>query len=216
MEQEIKLRTYLEYVAEEILANGWVGSQKAKEMDVPSTAAISYSHIVSTLPNIYNPKPSKQAKNLVAETYKWIEENTSKPNMTEYEYTLLLIFKAEILDIDSISYAASAVWCAKCALNRAVKGKLGENVESLYVGRVGEKLEILLRVEAIKPVDGPFGRSYLHRFIDERGNQLSWFSSQGTDMKEDKVYLVSGTVKKQEQFRGVKTTILSRCKYYET
>jgi hypothetical protein len=212
----VNLRAYLEFVAEEILLNGWIGSVKAKEMEVPSTATMAYGKLVAVLPEIYNPKPSQQAKALAAATYGWVEEATTKPNVNEYEFSLLLIFKSEMIEYNAIGFAASAVWGARRTQIKARTTEEGTATESQHVGKVGDKIKLELAVQLIKPCDGTFGRSYLHRFVDKAGNNVNWFSTQGTDMVEGKTYKVFGTVKKHDEYLGVKATILSRCRYEET
>jgi len=50
--------------------------------------------------------------------------------------------------------------------------------------------------------------------IDLSGNHLTWFAS-GSDMEVGNTYKLLGTIKKHDEYNGVKQTILTRCKVKE-
>jgi hypothetical protein len=52
-----------------------------------------------------------------------------------------------------------------------------ENRESNWVGSVGEKLRIKVKVLSMTDIESFYGSVKLHRFIDENGNILVWFCS---------------------------------------
>lgn len=87
-------------------------------------------------------------------------------------------------------------------------------VESKHVGDIKERItfngEFLVKV----PMDGFYGMSMLYIIQDDEGNQYKWISTSANHfdhMVGDKAEIV-GTVSKHDEFRGVKQTILKRCK----
>lgn len=91
--------------------------------------------------------------------------------------------------------------------------------ESTYVGAVGQrdKKGCLATLEAIIPVgaDSMYGPKYLHKFRTEGGDILTWFASGSSGAGRDdvgKTFRIVGTVKEHSEFRGVKQTVLTRCK----
>lgn len=82
---------------------------------------------------------------------------------------------------------------------------------SEYYGEVGERFRgIPATYIKSRSFDTQYGWTVLHTFqIGE--NVLNWFTQKELDFAEGQAILLSGTVKKHEEYRGVKTTQLSRC-----
>jgi hypothetical protein len=80
-----------------------------------------------------------------------------------------------------------------------------------WVGTVGERSEFTLTVKSIIPIESDFGHSSLHMMYDENGNQFKWFSTS-KDLEIGSTVKLKATVKKHDEYKGVKATLLSRCK----
>ena len=82
---------------------------------------------------------------------------------------------------------------------------------SEYMGVEGERLRNLTAtVKSTRGFMGKYGWTNLYTFqIGE--NILSWFTSTEQELEDGQVVILTGTVKKHEDYRGVKTTQLSRC-----
>lgn len=83
---------------------------------------------------------------------------------------------------------------------------------SEHVGHLGDRIDFDGNVEFTLVKDGYYGATTIVRFRDEAGNVLTWFASGVHGYEKDAPVHVRGTVKKHEEFRGVKATVLSRCK----
>lgn len=86
--------------------------------------------------------------------------------------------------------------------------------KSEYQGVVGRRQVFSgLRCEKIILVNGQYGSTGIHKLVDGSGNQFTWFASGSTEwMREGDVADVTGTVKSHEEYKGVKQTVLTRCK----
>lgn len=96
--------------------------------------------------------------------------------------------------------------------DRLVKQRAAKSNE--WVGVVGQKIPPThVQVVGTSYVDGPFGRTQIVRMEDEKGNFFTWFNNSATAMKpsEEKIKIV-GTVKKHDEYKGRKQTILTRVK----
>jgi len=82
---------------------------------------------------------------------------------------------------------------------------------SEYYGEVGERFRGISAIYVkSRSFDTRYGWTVLHTFqIGE--NVLNWFTQKELDLTEGQSILLSGTVKKHEEYRGVKITQLSRC-----
>jgi hypothetical protein len=86
--------------------------------------------------------------------------------------------------------------------------------DSAFVGHVGEKLAFRARLVAMIPCDSAYGRSYVNKFLTDKGESFVWFSKAGTHGPRDlgKAFDVKGTVKAHKEYHGAKETALTRCK----
>ena len=124
---------------------------------------------------------------------------------------------------------------AKKNHDRLVEKKIAEeerakaNAEVEYYGAVGDKFELTLTFDKSFCFEGAYGFTYIHLFHDDEGHQFKWSSSNGTYKVEyDKTadfggieycefeighkYFMKGTVKTHNEYKGVKQTVITRCK----
>lgn len=104
-----------------------------------------------------------------------------------------------------------------------------ENAKVEYYGNVGDKFELTLIFDKTFGFETMYGYSYIHLFHDDEGHQFKWSSSNGTYKVEyDKTadfggieycefevghkYLMKGSVKAHNEYKGVKQTVITRCK----
>ena len=85
---------------------------------------------------------------------------------------------------------------------------------SQWIGEVGEKLKgFELNVISIKPYRSDYGVSHRVNFQDDNGNNFTWWSSKAVDFVDgDRVKVEVATVKKHDEFNGIKSTTLLRPK----
>ena len=120
-------------------------------------------------------------------------------------------------------------------LERLAKEKMyREGTLDEYFGNVGDKFEKELMFERIIGFEGYYGYTYFIFFRDEEGHVFKWSTSNGTyhmyhktngkegylDYEVGKKYLIKGTVKEHSEYKGIKQTVITRCKVlkdeYET
>lgn len=82
---------------------------------------------------------------------------------------------------------------------------------SEWVGTEGERLRnIEVKYISQRSFDTRFGWTNLHTF--KRGEDiLIWFTQKDLDFEEGQTVLLTGTVKKHDEYKGAKNTQLSRC-----
>ena len=80
-----------------------------------------------------------------------------------------------------------------------------------FVGEIGERLRALdVQLMSIREYDGAYGLSYIYQF-SYKGDILIWMTSKWMDIEPDKWYVLTGTVKKHNSYKGMNQTYLSRC-----
>jgi hypothetical protein len=79
---------------------------------------------------------------------------------------------------------------------------------SEYVGMVGDKLELTLKVVASDYQDFGYGPTYQTKLVDEHGNVFVWYAAE----KQEGEFKVKAKVKGHKEFRGVKSTQINYVK----
>lgn len=113
-----------------------------------------------------------------------------------------------------MGFAASMVSSYQRAVEKEAlyqaKKKIGEN--SNFVGAIGERLrDINVKVIAVRDIESDFGLSVLYTFQGDDGNLYkTFYSGSSWEADVDDKLKITGTVKKHEDFRGTKSTMLNR------
>lgn len=94
-------------------------------------------------------------------------------------------------------------------------GKREAKKESNYIGTVGEKIESAATVRNIKEMSTMFGNTSLVEMEDDDNNILNWWTSTSLDFKEGDEIIISGKVKKHDEFKGTKITTIKNCKVFK-
>lgn len=99
---------------------------------------------------------------------------------------------------------------AKAKVERKIREAEGPSL-SEYVGEIGERLRHLTAVyKSCRGFMGVYGWTNIYTF--QCGEDvLVWFTAKDCELEYGTIVDLTGTVKKHEEFRGVKTTQLSRC-----
>ena len=88
-----------------------------------------------------------------------------------------------------------------------------EGLGSEYVGEVKERIEFEAEVMGVYGTEGFYGHTDIVKFKDAAGNHFTWFASDYTDLVRGDRMTIKGTVKKHDDYKGIKQTILTRCKF---
>lgn len=106
-------------------------------------------------------------------------------------------------------YVNKVKWDARRA--RAEQAKKELNNE--YAGAVGDKITTEATLTGYSTFDGYYGLMYVYNFKDVQGRMLVWFTSKAlTAVNDGDTITIKGTVKKLSEYKGIKQTVLTRCK----
>lgn len=95
-------------------------------------------------------------------------------------------------------------------VERAVSSVLYKPTNSEHQGKVGERLDLILKVNKAIKIETNYGTSTMHVMSDYDGNTYIWSTTSKT-LTVDNEYEVRGTVKAHSEYHGDKQTILTRC-----
>ena len=94
-----------------------------------------------------------------------------------------------------------------------------EAEQSQYLGQVGDKITVQIsKAEVVYSFDYQISYyksviNYIYKFTDINGNILTWTTSTDFDDDElNKINTLTGTIKELKDYKGIKQTVLTRCK----
>lgn len=150
---------------------------------------------------------------LAYEAIAWIIELPQEGN-SGYLWGLKIIADDGWVEQRSRGLAASLIPAYQRAQDRALEVRReNEGRVSEWVGTVGERLELSLTVKALKTMPAnDFGESLLITFLDPEGRTVKWFATAAWayELEPDNPIKVRARVKKHDEYRGLKQTIITR------
>ena len=98
----------------------------------------------------------------------------------------------------------------QAAIKEIVESKIYEPSNSEYVGEVGDRLTLTVKVRQAIITDGLYGANTFHVFEDENGNAFTW-ATNAKSWEKGEVHTIKATVKEHKLYKNEKQTVLTRC-----
>lgn len=147
----------------------------------------------------------------------------------DYTNNLQVFLKAEDIPENGLGILVSAVpYYNNLIAREAEQRKLEEASNSKFIGNIGQRLTVdIATVRLLNIYDGYYGSTWRYQIIDAQGNVFMWDASNSIwdtfrvkdslngDVVEGLPLQLVGTVKKHDEFRGIKQTWLTRCRVTE-
>lgn len=152
-------------------------------------------------------------KDRVEESLAWISSQESTNN---YISNLKVVCSQDWCTGRDLGILVSLVPTYKRAIDeeiaKAQRAKEREaEKQSEYLGQVGDKITFTTsKIECIWSGENQFGISYLYKMTDTSGNIIMWSTDKGLDLDDN--FNVSCSIKKLEDYKGVKQTWVTRCR----
>jgi len=218
--KRVSLKDFLIYVSHFANSFGYVSVKNAEEHEEPTTKTLALNAMFPTNIDGRGQVPlTEKDKTLADDTIKWVkdftskEENITNSSMPEFWRNVKAIFDSNVVSYKTFGYAAATVGMYIHKKNKEKDESLNNQNPSAYVGTIGQKIETTVTVLYSKPITSYYGIVTLYNMEDKNGNNIKWFSSGTTTYLEDgQTYKIKATVKKQEEFKNKKQTIVTRLK----
>jgi hypothetical protein len=145
----------------------------------------------------------------------WVESFEERESLSDYEHNLLAIVNARNVEWKYRGYIASIPMAYGRHLAKLYHK---DDVTSNHVGEVGKRETFNVKFVKETGFHTDYGYMVILTFETAEGDQLVWKTTSFDTSKAEigNTYLLTGTVKKHSEFRGVKQTELNRCKLQET
>lgn len=201
----------LRVACEIIKLHGYV--KTVNEECEPSTKdrVIGYltNHVVSEKDK-YIECESDYAKDLTSSVLEYFRNSSDS---SEYMINVRTLLSNEYASWRDIGYIVSAVpsYLRYKKQEDERKQNLGS---SEYYGTVGDKVTLteVRSVRLVTSYETVYGLTYIFQIIDSCGNVFIWRTSKYIDT-DKALAKIAGTIKSHEEYRGIKQTELTRCKF---
>jgi hypothetical protein len=180
-----------------------------------------------TVHDILDPR-DKHARKIAAQVAPILDEQDEKAaevrafilsdafgGASEYVTNLKAVIGAETVAPRNFGLLVSAPQAMFRAQEKTLVEKAADALPaSEWFGTAKEKVEFTGLITGIRYIDGDFGSTVLYTIRNQKtGAQVKWFASREVlGDKQDVEVAIKGTVKKHDEYRGIKSTVLTRCK----
>lgn len=128
---------------------------------------------------------------------------------SEYAQNMRSLMMADTLAPRSLGMVVSAYGCWQ----RMNQERLERETRpvSQHIGAVKSKVTVKGEVAMVRGIEGQYGVTTL-LVLNCDGNVVKWFASGEHDFQKGATMTLTGTVKDHGEYKGVKETVLTRCK----
>lgn len=204
-----------QYYAKEYFVAMVLSTIRRKHGFVSSTKMDSTYENVFSSRNVVTKEDEEKAKVIC----KWYDEkiNTISDNefarLTDYERNLHAIFGKRFISTPyELKLMCSAV--PYYERNQVKKSNGG------YVGKIGDKVTVTAMVRSTRLCNTPYGNTWLLECVDKSSNVIKCFVTEQSrngklieKMENLDLITITGTIKKHDDFRGTKSTLLTRVNF---
>lgn len=209
-----ELDVVLAFAVREVAENGY----RPKSSGVPPFTSENVHDMVHPTPDLIKAKgrPAPPTDEELEKARAIIAYFAALEPKSDFEHNVSAIARAGIVGAKHYGYAVSLVCAYERAMGREAvrKAERAARAASDFFGEVGKRETFKLTVTKVIDFDGAYGTQHLHLFADEVGNVAKWMTNSQR-LEVGTTYEVKATVKKHDEYKGTKQTVLSRCKATE-
>lgn len=217
----VDMKNFLSGVVAASSLYGYISKSKAREINENNNKTIveatcdltirlmSSKNVEEDWKNIYK---SDDTNTFVEEALEWIQ-NMDADNNSYFE-NLKVICSNELVELKHIGYAASLIASYKNHLKAEKKKKEAEKQNEMYhyYRNVDDKISLQGNLACVANYDTQFGTMYVYKMI-QSSCIFVWKTSKYLGIDDSgKEVMITGKIKEQSEFRGVRQNILTRCK----
>lgn len=145
----------------------------------------------------------------------------AKSHPSDFNHNVSVVLQQTCVDCKYVKYLYfiptfylnKIKWEARKQEAEAKKQAFMETLKNAWAGSVGDKITTEATLTRYSMFDSQYGIMYVYNFKDVQGHVLVWFTSKAlTAVNEGDNITIKGTIKKLSEYKGIKQTVLTRCK----
>jgi hypothetical protein len=217
-ESRFGLLHFMGFVAAAVRADGWRSRTTARNMGGSATADDAFGAMLAVATGgvkaEYKPDAAAWARGEAAVNFmsEYLETHGED---NDYLHNLKVVIKTGTLDWKLAGLAASILVTAEREQGKEIERRKHSNLKetSRHLGEVkGKLLGVKATVTGNREMEGSYGVTTLVKFVTSDGCAMTWFASGSvsSEWEMGKEYLLAATVKKHDEYQGLKQTVLTR------
>jgi hypothetical protein len=217
---DCSLAEFLSIVASCVREQGWVSRTAAREQGGNATADRAITYMGDRkLAKEAGCEPTAEDIDAAAAAEAWAEALTDgevDAAKGDYLHNLRAVARSGIVGHKSAGIAASTVIAHQRAIGRERQRaeRAARPMADVWLGEVGKRETWAVALDFVTGYESAYGYTTVLKFRTAEGATLTWKASRTDLTREDvgKTYALTGTVKKHDEYKGSKQTIVSRCR----
>lgn len=139
---------------------------------------------------------------------RWLEERSDRAELIEWLRNQRGNFLRNMLE--SFNGWGCLTERQEDAVRKIRADREARGAESQHIGSVGERSVFTLIFKNVTGYDTDYGTAWLHKFTDQSGNIVTYKGTKHLEAERGAIVKIKATVKRHDELKGVKRTILSR------
>jgi len=198
---------FLTYVAAAIRVDGWISRKFSYMSGKPATASVAMEQI-SLRDDKYTPTSEDRA--LGEQTALWMEGLELRQDNNDYMKNLATVGSVGCVERRTAGIAASGISAMKREFGESlIPEKKDRPAAANYLGEIGERITVDVTVDVVRAYQNDWSSGFIFKMHTASGDVVTCFNLKGGANEGDKL-TIKGTVKKQNEFKGQKETVLNR------
>lgn len=163
--------------------------------------------------------PTTEDAEIAEKAMDWMKSVDSNGNEFLYNMTIIANDKDGLAEPRDVGILAAGVHSyVKSVAREKAKAEANKDALNEYVGHPGDKVEGEVKVVFHTSFLGSFGTTHMFTLLDKKGRNYTWFGSGSaiqtlSDLNKTGDYIaIKATIKKHQEYKGRKQTILTRLK----
>ena len=205
-----------------IRAYGWLGAGVAYQN--PGLGTPTASHVRTLLHDIDGKRLADIKRDIasieidtdrIESALNWARTNDGKG---DYIRNIRSLANGDAVSYKQIGFVASIIPAydksVQWETERFQKAQAkADRPESNWIGKVGERVTILgARLDSMRELYSDWGVSFLLKFTDASGNDITWFASRDDICEVGETVDMKATIKRLDTYNNRKQTIINRAK----
>lgn len=201
----VPLKGLLNYGAALVRQLGYVSKTQADEGRGMATASAALSELLSLDPQI---SIADEDEDMAAKAIEWAASLSDAEAAGDYMNNIRVIARSEAIAFRHAGIAVSIIPAYQRHLAKKIEQESAG--ESQWQGTIAKR-EVFkgLKLSRVTASEGAYGVTNIHRFTDASGNIFVWYASNAK-LEVGKTFDIKATVKKHDDYKGVKQTVIIR------
>ncbi len=158
--------------------------------------------------------PTPQDDELVKNAVEWFNSlPQEEKDRSEFFHNIDVLLRSEVISPRDVGFIGAIFPTYHRATTQAKERASMPQKKNEVIGIVGQKLPpTQVTVVATQNITSQFGVTQLCRMEDAEGRLFVWFNSGSQKLEQGQKLTITGTIKKHDDYKGRKQTVLTRVK----